>query len=186
MSYARSQKRRNNQQESTEKLSEGLVPPIVLKNGCQLDQDVCIAGPSSAKSPRVENNFLESLRTSLKDEITSDVRNLIIESQKEMLKLLRPKTGENVRENIGEEQDNENRSFFTPTKSVRTNSTQNDEPTVSRNNNGLLLKHPMHNPTLTMYAASWTLHLLMVSNLRMFLFQKKLETSFASVVCACF
>ena len=128
-----SQKRRNNQQEIAENVCEGLVSPIVLENACQLDQDLCFAGPSSAKSPRVENNFLESLRTSLKQEITSEIKNLIIESQKEMLKLLRPKTGENVRENVDEEPENKTRTFYTPTKSVRINLTENDEPTVSRN-----------------------------------------------------
>ena len=96
MSTTRRQKRRNNQQESTENVSEGLVSAIELENACQLDQDVCFAGPTSAKSPRVENNFLENLRTSVKEEITSEIKNLIIESQKEMLKLLRPKTGENL------------------------------------------------------------------------------------------
>ena len=132
MSNARSQKRRNKQQESTENVSEGLVSPIVLENACQLDHDVCIAAPLSAKSPKVENNFVESLRTSLKEEIVSEIKNLIIESQKEMYKSLRPKTGKNGRENIDEEPEYETRSSHTPTKSVRINSTQN-EPTVSRN-----------------------------------------------------
>ena len=43
-----------------------------------------------------------------------------------MLKLLKPKIGENVTENIEEETENEVRSFYTPTKPVRINSTQND------------------------------------------------------------
>ena len=50
-----------------------------------------------------------------------------------MLRLLRPKTGKNMWENIVEESENETRSVYTPTKSVRINSTQNDAPTVSRN-----------------------------------------------------
>ena len=133
MSTTRSQKRKNNQQESTGNVIEGLVSPIVLENVCQPDQDVCIVGPSKAKSPRVENSFLESLRASLKEKITSEIKSLLIESQKEMLRLLRPTTGENVRENIDEEQENETRSFYTPTKSVRNSFTKNDEPTVSRN-----------------------------------------------------
>ena len=74
-------------------------------------------GPSRPKSHRIENSLLESLRASLKEEITSEIRSLLIESQKEMLKLLKPKTGENMRENTEEETENETRSFYTPTKS---------------------------------------------------------------------
>ena len=80
------------------------------------------------------NNFLEGLRASLKEEKTSEIKNLLIESQKEMLKLLKPKTGENVRENVEEEPENETRGFYTPTKFVRINSTQNDDPSTTRNN----------------------------------------------------
>ena len=52
-----------------------------------------------------------------------------------MLKLLKPETRENVRENVEEETENETRSFYTPTKSVRINSTQNNDTNTSRNNN---------------------------------------------------
>ena len=48
-----------------------------------------------------------------------------------MSKLLKPKTRENERENIEQETENETRIFYTPTKSVRINSIQNDDP--SRN-----------------------------------------------------
>ena len=102
-------------------VSEGLVSPIILENVCHSDQDVNIAGPSSAKSPRSENSFLENLKASLKEEITSEIKILLVESQKEMLRLLKPKTGENVRGNADEEPENETRSFYTPTKSVRIN-----------------------------------------------------------------
>ena len=111
MFTTRSQKRKNNQQQSTESVSEGLVSPILVENTCHLDQDVSVAGPSRLKSPRFENSLLESLRTSLKEEITSEIRSLLVESQKEMLKLLKPKIGENVRENIEEETENEVRNF---------------------------------------------------------------------------
>ena len=123
MSTTRSEKRRNYQQESTESVSEGLVSPIISENVCHSEQDAGIAGPSSAKSPRIENSLLESLRASLKEEIPSEIKNLLVESQKERLKLLKPETGENVRENLGEEPENETRSFNTPTKFVRINST---------------------------------------------------------------
>ena len=116
----------------TEYLSEGFVSPIVGSNPCSSNQDVEVAGPSRPKSPRVENSLLESLRTSLKGEITSEIKNLLIESQKEMLKLLKPETKENARDNIDEETETETRNFYTPAKSVRINSTQND-PSECRN-----------------------------------------------------
>ena len=126
MSTTRSQKRKNDQQEGDRNVSEGFVSPIIMENPCSSNQDVEVAGPSRPKSPRIENSLLESLRVSLKEEITSEIKNLLIESQKEMLKLLKTETRENVRGNFDEETENENRSFYTPTKSVRINSTQND------------------------------------------------------------
>ena len=113
MSTTRSQKRRNNQQESTESVSEGLVSPIIVENTCHLDQGVGIAGPSRPKSPRIVNSLLESLKASLKEEITSEIKSLLVESPKEMLKLLKPKIGENVRESIEEETKNEVRVLHT-------------------------------------------------------------------------
>ena len=106
MSTTRSQKRRDNQQESTEKVSEGLVLPIVVENPCSLNRDISVAGPSKSKSPRIRNSLLESLRG---------------------------KTGENIRENIEEETENEPRSFYNPMSSVRINLTQNDDPNASLN-----------------------------------------------------
>ena len=113
MSTTRSQKRRNNQQENTESVSEGFVSPIVVNNSCPLEQDVSVVGPSRPKSPRIENSLLESLRVSLKEEIISEIKSLLVESQKEMLKLLRPETRENVRENTEEDVENETRCFYT-------------------------------------------------------------------------
>ena len=108
------------------------MSPIIVEKTCHLDQDVSVAGPSRSKSPRIENSLLESLRTSLKMEITSEIKSLLVESQNEMLKLLKPKIGENASENIEGETQNEMRSFYTPTKSLRINSTQSD-PNESRN-----------------------------------------------------
>ena len=51
-----------------------------------MDQEIDVAGPSRPKSPRIESSFLENLRASLK-EITSEIKSLLVESQKEMLKL---------------------------------------------------------------------------------------------------
>ena len=104
----------------------------MVENSCPLDQDTIVAGPSRPKSPRIESSFLESLRASLKEEITSETKNLVA-SQKEMLKLLKPETRENIRGNTEEETENENRSFCTPIKSVRINSTQNNDTNVIRN-----------------------------------------------------
>ena len=132
MSTTRSQKRRNDQQSTSENVSEGLISPIVVGNPCSSNQDDEVAGPSKPKSPRIENSLLENLRASLKEEITSEIKNLLIESQKEMLKLLKPETRGNVRENTEEEVEEETRSFYTPTKSVRISSIQND-PIICRN-----------------------------------------------------
>ena len=132
MSTTRSQKRRTDQQGGDGNVSEGFVSPILIEVPCSSDQDVVVAGPSKPKSPRIENSLLESLRVSLKEEITSEIKNLLVESQKEMLELLKPKTREGARDNFDEETENETRNFYTPTKSVRINSTQND-PNVCRN-----------------------------------------------------
>ena len=96
MSTTRSQKRKNFQQENSENVSDGFVLPVVVENPCLSEQDASTAGTSKPKSPRIENSLLESLRTSLKEEITSETKNLLIESQKEMMKLLRPETRDNV------------------------------------------------------------------------------------------
>ena len=132
MFTTRSQKRKNFQQENNENVSDGFVSPVVGENPCSPEQDVSSAGPSKPKSPRIENSLLESLRASLKEEITSEIKNPLIESQKEMVKLLKPETRENIRENVEEGMENETRSFYTPTRSVRISSTQNDQD-ISRN-----------------------------------------------------
>ena len=135
MSTTRSQKRKNAQREADDNVSEGFVSPIAVGDSHSLNQDVDVAGPSRPKYPRIENSLLESLRVSLKQEITSEIKNLLVESQKEMLKLLKPETKENAKDNSVEEIENESRSFYTPTKSVRINSTQNNDPNICRNTN---------------------------------------------------
>ena len=87
MSTTRSQKRRNDQQEGDRNVSGGFVSPIVMENPCSSNQDVEVAGPSRPNSPRIESSLLESLRASLKEKITSEIKNLLVESQKEMLEL---------------------------------------------------------------------------------------------------
>ena len=110
MSTTRSQQRKNNHQDSAENDNEVLISPVAVGNSGLLDQDVLVAGPFSAKYPRIENSVLESLRASLKEEITSEIKILLIESQREMLKLLKPKIGENSREE--DENDLENETIF--------------------------------------------------------------------------
>ena len=138
MSTTRCRKRKNAQREADDNASEGFISPINMENFRPLDQDVVVAGPSKPKSPRVENSLLEILRSSLKEEITSEIKTLLLESQKEMLRLLRPETRENVKDHVIEEPENESRSFYTPTKIVRINSTQNNDPDISRNRMGVL------------------------------------------------
>ena len=58
-----------------------------------------------------------------------------MESQSEMSKLLTTETGENVRNSIIDETENETRSFHTPTKTVRINSTSNHDSDTYVNRN---------------------------------------------------
>ena len=137
MSTTRSQKRKNIQREADDNVSDGFISPINTESSRPLGQDVELPGPSRPKSPRVENSLLENLKVSLKDEITSEIKNLLIESQKEMMKLLKPETKESIRENTEEEVENET-SFYTPTRSVRISSTQNDQNMVRNMVTGVL------------------------------------------------
>ena len=140
MSTTRSQKSRNNLQGSTEKVSKGLFPEVVIENSRFLDRDVSVAGPSNAKSPRIENSVLDvlvSLLASLREEIDSDIKTLLKESQRGVLKLLKTRTGESVRDEDENALENETRSFYTATNLVRVNSTQNNDPSTSRNRNCL-------------------------------------------------
>ena len=132
MSTTRSQKRRKTRRELEDNVSEGFISPINVDNSRSLNQETDVPGPSKPKSP-IENSLLESLRVSIEEEITSEIKNLLLESQKEMLKLLRSETGENVRNNSVEETESETRNFYTPTKIVRIKSTQNNDPCSGRN-----------------------------------------------------
>ena len=96
-------------------------------------QDVQVAGSSNPQSPRIQNSIIKNLRSSLKDKITSEIKNLLAESQKEMLSLLKSRANANPREEPENEPENETRSFSTPTKPIRINSTQNNDPCNSRN-----------------------------------------------------
>ena len=82
MSTTRSQKRKNIQQENSKNVSDDFVSPVVVENPCFSEQDVSIAGPSKPKSLRIENSLLESLRASLKEEIASEIKNLLIDPKR--------------------------------------------------------------------------------------------------------
>ena len=94
----RSQKRRKGQHKSTENISETITSLILAENVDLSGQNVAIAEPSSAKSPRIENSVLGGHKASLKVEIPSEIRSLLAESQIERLKLLKPKTKESKSE----------------------------------------------------------------------------------------
>ena len=79
------QKGRNNQRESTKNVSAIIFPPGLCESIDFCDQEVMIAGPSRPKSPRIDNSDLKSLRASEK-------KGLLIESQRELLNMLKPKT----------------------------------------------------------------------------------------------
>ena len=93
----RSQKRRSIQ-ERNEHVGESIVSPIVTEIDGSVDQDVLAAGPPRSIIPRIENKSLESLSASLMEERTSEIKNLLAESQRELLKLLKPKTVESINE----------------------------------------------------------------------------------------
>ena len=96
-------------------------------------QDVAIAGPSSAKSPRIANGVLEGLRASLKEEISAEIKGFLPDFERELLKLLKPKTSEIVMKLVKNTLEGERRAFYIPTESVRISSTLNDNTNASRN-----------------------------------------------------
>ena len=58
---------------------------------------------------------------------------MLIESQKQPFKLLKPKPGDNKSEENETTVESESRSFYTPTKSVTIGSVQNNDTNRSRN-----------------------------------------------------
>ena len=88
----RSQKRRNTQQESIGSVSVSLFSPALAGSANLVELHVAVTGPSKDKSHRIKNSPLENLRNSLKEEITSEIKGLLLEPQRELLKLLKQKT----------------------------------------------------------------------------------------------
>ena len=66
--------------------------------------------------------------------------NLLDELQKELLKLLKPSIEETVAAESEPSQENEDRTFYTPTESVTRNTTQNSGSNVV-SNNAILIVH---------------------------------------------
>ena len=130
----RSQKRINIPQEGCKNVGEIVSSPILVENVESSDQDASVAGPTSANSSRIENSVLKGLRTSLKEEITTEIKGLLAESQKELLKLLKSKPNESIREQEDNALQNEPREFYTPTRSVRISSILNNDQNMCRNN----------------------------------------------------
>ena len=106
-----------------------MISPGLVGNEIQADQDILVSGPSCAKFPRTGSSVLGNSRASLEGEIPTEIKSLLVESQKELLRLLKPKTNENIRKEL----ENETRNFYTPTKLVSINSTQNNDSCASRN-----------------------------------------------------
>ena len=90
-------------------VSECLVSPVSIPNEELDDHDRAVKNG-------IENSTLESLRTSLKEEITWEIKGLSLESQRELLKLLKSKTGENVNNECNETIEEDSKSFYTPTR----------------------------------------------------------------------
>ena len=114
----RTQKRKN-QQRSSKVVSEILSSPVLTEIVDPKEQGVKVAGPPEDKSARIENSILENLRASLKEEITSEIKSLLLESQREMVKILKPETNKNVKEQEGNVLENAPREVYSPTKSIR-------------------------------------------------------------------
>ena len=112
--------------------SEDLVSPVLVVNEELNEQEVVIAGPFRAMSPRMENSF-GNLRASSKEEITSEIKGLLIESRNKLLKVLKPKIGESTREKNEDTTEEDSGSFYSITRSVKINPILNNDPCTSRN-----------------------------------------------------
>ena len=108
-----------------------MVSLTVVENERPVGQDVLLESPFRAKTTWVENSSLESLKASLEAELTSEIKNLLAEYQKELLKFIEPKVGECINEDEETSLESEIRRLFTPTKSIRIKSTQNKIVTLT-------------------------------------------------------
>ena len=94
---SKSLRQKNIQQENVSDCNFSFILVVNVDLG---ESDVMVAGPFKAKSPGVEGSALERIRVSLTEEITSERKRLVLESQNELLKLLKSKPNANApREN---------------------------------------------------------------------------------------
>ena len=113
-------------------MSETIVSPVLEENvDLGEEPDFLVVGPSRTKSHMMENSTLESESFFKKKEITSEIKGMLIQSQKEVLKLLKPKTRENENEETEATSEVNPRNFHTLTKSVRFKSLLNNDPDLS-------------------------------------------------------
>ena len=106
----RNQKRNANHQETTENVSEIIESPVLGGGVASSELDVLVPGRSKTKLPRIEYSILEDLRASLKDKLSSEIEGLLLESQRELLKTLKPKTRNNPNEGLELNSGNESRT----------------------------------------------------------------------------
>ena len=117
------------------KAAEELAPrdvdtPLTGNNS----EENLIAGPG--KSPRVQPENLDEIKTSLRKEIVSDLSKILAENQNEMLRLIAPATRTQDNRPDVENSDSETENVFptitsTPVKNKAT--VRKNTPTVSRN-----------------------------------------------------
>ena len=96
-----------------------------------------VAGTS--KSPRVISENLEDVKITLRKEIMADLTRILVENQKEMLKLIAPVTKKQAIIRTSEETDSDSENIpenitSTPIKTKTTATTNKITPVNSRNN----------------------------------------------------
>ena len=96
----RSQKKNTVQQEVTEIVSSIIVSTVLVEDVDLGEQDIMLECACRPKSPRVERTELEKARASLKEEMTSELNGLLVESRKELLKVLKTRNGGNTTKNL--------------------------------------------------------------------------------------
>ena len=124
----RSQKRK-----AAEELVSAEIETPLPENSQNLNP---VAGTS--KSLRVLTENLEEIKSSIRKEIMSDHAKILAENQKEVLKLIAPKTGKQTVVTASEETDSESENVpenatSTPIKTKTTATTHKTTPVNSRN-----------------------------------------------------
>ena len=120
-----------------ELVSEEVEASIVENNSCEN----LVAGPS--KILRVEPKHLDEIKTSLREEIMSDLAKILAENQKEILKLIAPLSKKRpVRlEDKNSDSEPENASVARTSTPVKSNTTNFKTTQVNSRNNYQLIKN---------------------------------------------